>query len=193
MTQKHMHYATLGVMLVVGFLAGSLYREVSPGLKQMIPASCRYEGKTYSDGEGFRASDACNTCSCERGQVSCTEIACGQYPLPENPQNETKQQEEDPQVENKQDLLEEQYPAFADWDDTSLPPHTVKVVVDGDTHYFAYVVSGSGIEQVVEATCFRVDGAMRVARVGTFPNPADSYTGYEDVDPRTCTGIKFVQ
>jgi len=38
---------------------------------------CRYDGKIYSPGDGFRAIDGCNSCRCgSDGQVACTELAC---------------------------------------------------------------------------------------------------------------------
>ncbi|HET7544729.1 MAG TPA: hypothetical protein VFK05_32895 [Polyangiaceae bacterium] len=37
---------------------------------------CLYEGKSYADGDGFPASDGCNTCSCHAGVVSCTLLGC---------------------------------------------------------------------------------------------------------------------
>lgn len=43
-------------------------------------ASCTYEGKTYRHGEGFPASDGCNTCGCSNGEVACTLIACDATP-----------------------------------------------------------------------------------------------------------------
>ncbi len=36
--------------------------------------SCSYKGKTYAQGESF--PDACNSCSCDNGQVACTMMAC---------------------------------------------------------------------------------------------------------------------
>jgi len=36
--------------------------------------TCQYQGKTYQEGESFK--DACNSCSCESGQVACTLMAC---------------------------------------------------------------------------------------------------------------------
>jgi hypothetical protein len=38
--------------------------------------SCSYDGNVYQDGESFKASDGCNTCFCEEGEVGCTEMAC---------------------------------------------------------------------------------------------------------------------
>ena len=39
-------------------------------------AACEYEGETYEDGESFPAADDCNTCTCEDGNASCTELGC---------------------------------------------------------------------------------------------------------------------
>lgn len=38
--------------------------------------SCTYEGKTYAHGGSFASKDGCNTCTCDKGQVQCTEKAC---------------------------------------------------------------------------------------------------------------------
>ena len=38
--------------------------------------SCNYQGKSFSDGQNFPASDGCNTCSCRAGSVNCTLHAC---------------------------------------------------------------------------------------------------------------------
>ncbi|MEM1009177.1 MAG: hypothetical protein AAGJ35_09240, partial [Myxococcota bacterium] len=38
--------------------------------------SCTYNEKTYKDGETFKSKDGCNTCGCNKGRVSCTELAC---------------------------------------------------------------------------------------------------------------------
>lgn len=37
---------------------------------------CYYYGKDYISGQNFKSIDGCNTCSCDRGQISCTEMAC---------------------------------------------------------------------------------------------------------------------
>jgi len=39
--------------------------------------SCEYDGRVYQVGEGFTASDGCNSCSCtETGEIACTAMAC---------------------------------------------------------------------------------------------------------------------
>lgn len=40
--------------------------------------TCTYDGKTYNDGDTFKSTDGCNTCSCKGGQVLCTQKACAQ-------------------------------------------------------------------------------------------------------------------
>lgn len=59
----------------------------------------------------------------------------------------------------------------------------------GDDYYFAYIVHGSGIP-IVKATCFKVDTASVITKIGEFPDPADSYVGYRDIDPKSCKGVK---
>jgi len=41
------------------------------------PGDCQLDGHTYKDGESFPASDGCNTCHCDEGDIGCTQIACG--------------------------------------------------------------------------------------------------------------------
>lgn len=38
--------------------------------------TCTYNGISYNDGESFDATDGCNTCTCEDGEVACTLMAC---------------------------------------------------------------------------------------------------------------------
>lgn len=41
------------------------------------PISCSYDGRSYQVGDGFPATDGCNSCSCEAdGSVGCTERGC---------------------------------------------------------------------------------------------------------------------
>ena len=86
--------------------------------------------------------------------------------------------------------IESAYPEFKDFEDQkSFAGQSVKSEVDDGDYYFAYLVLGSGLP-IAEATCFRVDRAGRVFKVGVFPDPVDSYAGYRDVNPRNCKGIK---
>lgn len=39
-----------------------------------VSSSCVHNGTTYQSGQSFK--DACNTCSCQSGQVTCTLMAC---------------------------------------------------------------------------------------------------------------------
>lgn len=50
---------------------------------------CTYNGVTYESGTDFDAEDGCNTCSCENGEIACTEIACG-TPIPTTEIDETE-------------------------------------------------------------------------------------------------------
>ena len=86
--------------------------------------------------------------------------------------------------------IESAYPELKDFENQkSFAGQSVTSEADGDDYYFAYIVLGSGLP-IVEATCFRVDRAGRVFKVGVFPDPVDSYAGYRDVNPRNCKGIK---
>ncbi|CAH1800766.1 unnamed protein product, partial [Owenia fusiformis] len=40
------------------------------------PCGCRYNGRFYAEGSSFPSSDGCNTCTCRRGNVGCTEKLC---------------------------------------------------------------------------------------------------------------------
>jgi hypothetical protein len=58
-------------MAVLAFGLGA--RECDPGGS----GSCVVDGTVYTDGtRGIPAGDGCNTCSCEDGGLSCTEIGC---------------------------------------------------------------------------------------------------------------------
>jgi len=37
---------------------------------------CVYNGVTYGDGTSFKSADGCNSCSCSKGSVLCTMMAC---------------------------------------------------------------------------------------------------------------------
>lgn len=37
---------------------------------------CEYSGWAYAHGETFDATDGCNVCSCNNGEIVCTEIDC---------------------------------------------------------------------------------------------------------------------
>lgn len=70
---------------------------------------------------------------------------------------------------------------------------SVDVVEDTRSYYYAFIVHGSGLP-IAKTTCFRVDGGptttLKVSKIGEFPEMADSYVGYRDVDPKTCKGIR---
>jgi hypothetical protein len=102
--------------------------------------------------------------------------------VPDQPQPEL--------VAIRRDAIEAAYPGFKDWESQeSFAGKSVKVEVDEGDYYFAYIVHGSGLP-FAEATCFRVDRVGRVFEIGVFPDPADSYAGYRDLNTRDCRGIK---
>lgn len=37
---------------------------------------CNYDAKIYQQGDVFKSTDGCNTCTCGNGNVACTEMAC---------------------------------------------------------------------------------------------------------------------
>lgn len=49
---------------------------IAPALLQACGKSCKYEGRTYDDGDEWMCSDGCNTCSCAEGEVIPTRLAC---------------------------------------------------------------------------------------------------------------------
>jgi hypothetical protein len=90
----------------------------------------------------------------------------------------------------RRNAIEDAYPEFRDFESQeSFAGQSVRTEVDDGDYYFAYVVHGSGLP-IVQATCFRVDRVGRVFEVGVFPDPADSYAGYRDLNVRNCRGIK---
>jgi hypothetical protein len=68
---------SLLLMIAIG-ISALLFIQNQSLKNQLSPSKiCEYEGETYGVGEGFTASDGCNTCSCtENGQIACTLMAC---------------------------------------------------------------------------------------------------------------------
>jgi len=90
----------------------------------------------------------------------------------------------------RRNAIETAYPQFKDFENQkSFAGQSVKSEVDDGDYYFAYIVHGSGLP-IAQATCFRVDRVGRVFETGVFPDPVDSYAGYQDINPRNCRGVK---
>jgi hypothetical protein len=90
----------------------------------------------------------------------------------------------------RRSAIEDAYPEFRGFENQeSFAGQSVGIEVDDGDYYFAYMVLGSGVP-IAQATCFRVDRVGRVFEVGVFPDPADSYAGYRDLNARNCRGIK---
>lgn len=92
-------------------------------------------------------------------------------------------------VSIKRHIIELEYPDFKDSENQkSFAGQSVKIVNDDSEYYFAYIVYGSGLP-IAKATCFRAD-SIKAYKIGEFPDLADSFIGYKDIDPKTCKGIK---
>jgi hypothetical protein len=65
----------LFVFAGLGALTYKLFFEQQEQAAQQGMA-CTYEGISYPHGSAFPANDNCNSCSCDNGEVVCTEIAC---------------------------------------------------------------------------------------------------------------------
>lgn len=90
----------------------------------------------------------------------------------------------------KREAIEDVYPEFKNFDtNTSFAGTFIETTQRDSDHYFAYIVNGSGVP-IALATCFRVDRMFRVYKIGEFPDYLDSYIGYTNIDPVTCSGIK---
>lgn len=70
------NYIIVAGAILAAFLIGFFVRDVISSIRQIIPSSCTYEGRTYRHGESFPAQDRCNSCSCESGKIACTLMAC---------------------------------------------------------------------------------------------------------------------
>lgn len=70
-------------------------------------------------------------------------------------------------------------------------PAAAHIKRDGSDHYFAFITYSDDFIDVIErAECYRVDRLFRIYQVGEFPDPADSYYGYHQVDPFNCQGVR---
>ncbi|VVB77824.1 Uncharacterised protein [uncultured archaeon] len=110
--------------------------------------------------------------------------------IQETSKNEIREEDNEDIEISFRNLVETAYPDFKDFENQeSFAGKKVKFEnLDGD-RYYVYMVLGSGLP-IAEATCFRVDRAGRVFKIGVFPDFLDSYLGYRDIDPKNCKGIK---
>lgn len=66
--QAELRRLVVGVIVLGTFGRGSLLSGCGK--------SCKYEGRTYEDGEEWACSDGCNTCMCVDGEFGSTRLAC---------------------------------------------------------------------------------------------------------------------
>ena len=68
-------YLVIGILLVfvVTLLGYVIYEKFFNGADE---ESCTYNGMEYAHGESFPATDGCNSCSCQGGEVICTLMEC---------------------------------------------------------------------------------------------------------------------
>jgi hypothetical protein len=93
-------------------------------------------------------------------------------------------------VYSRRNIIEKEYPEFRYFEQQdSFAGTSVVYEAVGSDYYFAYLLHGSGLP-IARATCFRVDRAGRVFKVGEFPDLLDSYAGYPGIDPKDCSGIR---
>lgn len=64
------------IIFLLGFWLGGKYQTSGGGGINILPIGCTYNGIAYKHGDGFKSSDGCNSCSCQSGQIACTEMAC---------------------------------------------------------------------------------------------------------------------
>lgn len=65
------------IIAIATMFMAVLLKDSKLGLTRTFSKRCLYEGKEYKYGDGFKASDGCNSCSCgEDGQVACTLMFC---------------------------------------------------------------------------------------------------------------------
>ncbi|MDD3648021.1 MAG: hypothetical protein PHS44_06015 [Candidatus Dojkabacteria bacterium] len=65
------------LMILVGFGVGLFYYlEKDDQARNAAKSICSYSGVTYDNGAFFDSVDGCNTCTCNDGLVSCTEMDC---------------------------------------------------------------------------------------------------------------------
>jgi len=81
-------------------------------------------------------------------------------------------------------LVETKYPEFKDYEkQQSFAGKIVFSKTVGNSIYFAYVVSGSGVP-IADATCFKVEDLQTVSQIGKMIRPTPGNDGM--IDPVTC-------
>ncbi|XP_045785547.1 mucin-5AC-like [Maniola jurtina] len=136
-------------------------------------AGCLYEGRWYVAGSAVRTREACLSCACAHGALSCARRTC--VPLPEPPPRcHVLHRKGDCCPELRcPDGVKHQHEASARLDDTDIDRptslgHVFPACVEGGTVYAAgsAMSSGTPCEQ-----CFCLGGARRCVRPRCLPPP----------------------
>lgn len=88
--------------------------------------------------------------------------------------------------------IQKRYPQYKDYPccQDSVHQKSTQVISDGSDHYFAFITYSKDFEGIIErADCYRVDRLFRIYLVGQFPDLADSFNNYHDIDPFICQGL----
>ena len=87
----------------------------------------------------------------------------------------------------RREAVEKEYPELRDFENqVSTAGTSVSAISKGKDFYLAYIWHGSGVP-IISAQCFRVDGTLRVYKVGEYPDLTDSYAPVVfKLDPTTC-------
>lgn len=103
------------------------------------------------------------------------------------------QDDEDDFSRHKLAAILKRYPQYTAYPccQASEYPAAAHVISNGSDHYFAFITYSDDFIDVIEwADCYRVDRLFRIYQVGEFPDLADSYYGYRQVDPFNCQGVR---
>ncbi len=110
--------------------------------------SCTYDGATYEDGDGFDATDGCNSCMCSDGNVVCTLIAC--LPEEESPEETTNYVSKTISCQYSSAIhdISFAYPDFVTYTDTTPAEHptlcSFEITYNGATLRFFYYGGADG-------------------------------------------------
>jgi hypothetical protein len=82
----------------------------------------------------------------------------------------------------------ERYPELAIYQTDGIPPRSVEAKKVGNDWYVGFLQSGSGVQGILSAKCYRVDQKKEVVVIGTYDSPSSSpeILKAESLDLETC-------